>query len=271
MIAHWRWPRTHTQYGYWTTDVYKWMTFAFFLADVFFRTLSFSVCVSAFVVCSFFFDLLLSFRLTVSINWLLLLLPLRLLTMFFSLLSMLPLCDFLSISFRSLFFLSPDMQCFESRTHARQLLLCDRTHDRLISAAIDVSFISIHTHLHAHSLENFRNWLWAEWRGSRHRNTHTRTDGYMSKTFTLLHAHKRTPSKVYIHVRIFGNLIHSKSITKAKPRTHKHEQQQQQQRRRPTTTLTNASLACLLSLSFISFFSCLVGWVFLSINRVVFV
>lgn len=98
------------------------------------------------------------------------------------LLLLLSLCDFYSISFHSSFL--PDISlCNELKT-AHQLLLCD--HTILISDAIDVSFISTHSHIYTLAKTSKIEPNNDEADAATHTFSHTAT------AFTFIYAHKRT-------------------------------------------------------------------------------
>lgn len=269
MIAHWRWPRTHTQY------VYIWMTFAyFFLAAVFSlsHSLSLSLC---FRSLQFSFSLCFSvFVWQFSINWLLLLLPLRLLIrnecycVFFC--CRCRCCRWAAIFFQFLFILSPDMQCFESRTHTRQLVLCDTTRYS------DIGCYRCRFHKHTHTSRCELTWKLQKPNepndGGADTATHIRTHTLMG--ICQIHSQSCTHTSAPIPTSVANCYTHTYSETlyirkasrKQNPEHTNTNNKEQQQHQR-----TNERLTCLVAVTEFYFIFQLPCWlrVFLSINRVV--
>lgn len=139
-------------------------------------------------------------------------------------------CRCAAIFFQILFYFFSLLICNALKAaHTLANWYCATPHDILISAAIDVGFISIRTHPHANSLENFRNRMSRMTEKPTPQHTYALTHSW--EYVKYIHSHARTQAHPFqsllliaTHTHVFGNLIHSKSITKAKPRTHKHEQ-----------------------------------------------
>lgn len=105
------------------------------------------------------------------------------------------------------------MQCFESRTHHTPTVIV-RPHDT------DIGYYRCQFHKYTHTL-------------AKTSNIELNDDG-ADAAFIYAHIHSVSTFVNVFDVslfatRTFGNLIHSKSITKAKPRKHTNNEDQQQQ------------------------------------------